>query len=129
MGKRTVYIFRRLFLVTNSSSPGFLFLYFFYFLLHFFGFCLISTIIVSSQTELLDWANVMQTHYSAKSMSNQMEPSVLLYKLFMSLIFSLFFSRIFHIELCHSRPITYLQHLKKMPFSHMISINYILTSK
>ena len=43
--------------------------------------------------------------------------------------FSLFFSRKFHIELCHSRPITYLQHLKKLQFSYMISINYILTSK
>ena len=30
--------------------------------------------------------------------------------------FSLFFSRKFHIELCHSRPITYLQHLKNCHF-------------
>ena len=43
--------------------------------------------------------------------------------------FSLFFIRKFHIELCHSRPTTYLQHLKKLQFLYMISINYILTSK
>ena len=30
-----------------------------------------------------------------------------------ALFFSLFFIRKFHIELCHSRPTTYLQHLKK----------------
>ena len=35
--------------------------------------------------------------------------------------FSLFFIRKFHIELCHSRPTTYLQHLKKLQFSYMIS--------
>ena len=43
--------------------------------------------------------------------------------------FSIFFIRKFHIELCHSRPTTYLQHLKKLQFLYMISINYILTSK
>ena len=40
----------------------------------------------------------------------------------MSLIFSLFFIRKFHIELCHSRPTTYLQHLKKTLFSYVISL-------
>ena len=36
----------------------------------------------------------------------------------MSLIFFFIFHQKIHIELCHSRPTTYLQHLKKLQFSH-----------